>query len=99
MMTVTAYCPCSKCCGPWSGGKTASGADITANRSRFVAADTSVLPFGTKVRIPGYYNGAAVPVLDRGGKIKAMRLDVFFTSHEQARKWGVRRLPVTVLDG
>jgi 3D (Asp-Asp-Asp) domain-containing protein len=95
-MVVTAYCPCRKCCGRHSDGKTASGRSIYANGSRFVAADTRLLPFGTRLSVPGYHAGAPVPVLDRGGRIKGNRLDVFFLSHERARKWGVRRLEVTV---
>ena len=95
-MVVTAYCPCRKCCGRHSDGKTASGRSIHANGSRFVAADTRLLPFGTRLSVPGYHAGAPVPVLDRGGRIKGNRLDVFFLSHERARKWGVRRLEVTV---
>ncbi|HAU38908.1 MAG TPA: hypothetical protein DCX07_14485 [Phycisphaerales bacterium] len=96
-MLVTAYCPCPKCCGAWSDGKTASGKSIWANGSKFVAADTRLLPFGRRVSIPGYNGGQAAPVLDRGAKIKGHRLDVFFPSHQQARKWGARWLDVTVI--
>lgn len=95
-MLVTAYCPCRKCCGQFADGKTASGKRITHNDSRFVAADTSILPFGTKLSIPGYYNGQIVPVEDRGGRIKGRRLDVFFLSHQRAKQWGSRWVDVTV---
>jgi len=69
-MEVTAYCPCKKCCGKNARGVTASGAHISHNDGLFVAADTTLLPFRTKLLIPGYANGKAVPVLDRGGAIK-----------------------------
>ncbi|MFP3938089.1 MAG: 3D domain-containing protein [Phycisphaerae bacterium] len=95
-MLVTAYCPCPKCCGKHSDGVTASGKDIYTNDSRFVAADTSILPLGTRVSIPGYNDGEAVPVLDRGGKIKGHRLDVFFLSHQRALQWGRQWVDVTV---
>ncbi|MFW6205854.1 MAG: hydrogenase maturation protease [Gemmatimonadota bacterium] len=95
-MTVTAYCPCPKCCGKWSDGQTASGKSIYANGSRFVAADTRLLPFGTRIVVPGYAGGEAVPVLDRGGRIKGRRLDLFFLSHRQAKEWGTRELEITV---
>jgi 3D (Asp-Asp-Asp) domain-containing protein len=95
-MRVTAYCPCRKCCGAFSDGKTASGRRITFNSGKFVAADTSLLPFGTMLSIPGYNGGKPVPVEDRGGRIKGMRLDVFFYSHHQARQWGSQLLDVTV---
>ncbi len=97
-MIVTAYCPCRRCCGRFSDGKTASGHAVTANGGRFAAADTLLLPFGTRVAIPGYNGGSAVPVLDRGGRIKGNRLDVFFRSHRQAKRWGTRRLTVTVYE-
>lgn len=95
-MEVTAYCACPKCCGPNAKGLTASGAPVTYNLGRFVAADTSVLPFGSRVRIPGYHNGEPVPVLDRGGAIKGYHLDVFFPSHQQALDWGRRWVVVEI---
>jgi len=95
-MLVTAYCPCERCCRGFSDGITASGKSIYANRSRFVAADTRLLGFGTRVSIPGYYGGTPVSVLDCGGKIKDHRIDVFFLSHKQAQKWGARWMDVTV---
>ncbi|HWB52777.1 MAG TPA: 3D domain-containing protein [Tepidisphaeraceae bacterium] len=95
-MRVTAYCANKKCCGPHACGITASGKPVSFNEGRFVAADTSVLPFGTKVSIPGYHGGQSVPVIDRGGAIKGDRLDVFFPSYETALQWGVKWLPVTI---
>ena len=95
-MVVTAYCPCTKCCGPEASGITASGATVSANHSRFVAADTRVLPFHSRLTIPGYDGGKPVPVLDRGGAIKGNRLDVYFPTHRQALQWGRQTLTVTV---
>lgn len=37
-----------------------------------------------------------VPVLDCGGAIKGFRLDLLFPTHEAARAWGTKMLPVTV---
>jgi len=95
-MRVTAYCPCPRCCGHHADGITASGKPVTANGGKFVAADTSILPFGTRVSIPGYNGGRAVAVLDRGGAIRGHRLDVFFPSHARARQWGSRWVLVDV---
>jgi len=95
-MLVTAYCPCRKCCGKFSDNITANGKSIYANHSMFVAADTRLLKFGTMLSIPGYRGGRAVPVWDRGGKIKGRRIDVFYLSHSHARKWGKRWLNVKV---
>jgi len=93
-MRVTAYCPC-KLCTTNGTGITASGKPVTANGGKFVAADRSI-PFGTLISIPGYADGAPVPVLDRGGAIRGNRLDVFFPSHKAAREWGVRWLNVEI---
>ena len=92
-MVVTAYCPCTHCCGPKAQGITASGRPVSANGGKFVAADRD-LPFGTLLVIPGYNNDRPTEVLDRGGAIRGDRLDVFFPTHEEARRWGVRRLVV-----
>jgi 3D (Asp-Asp-Asp) domain-containing protein len=92
-MLVTAYCPCTECCGPDARGITASGRPVSANGGKFVAADGD-LPFGTRLVIPGYNDGQPVEVLDRGGAIKGDHLDVFFPTHEQARRWGVKWLVV-----
>ncbi len=97
-MLVTAYCPCSECCGTGSPGKTASGYSVWTNGGHLVAADTRVLPFGSMISVPGYDGGDIVPVLDRGGRIKGHRLDVLFPTHRQAKKWGSRWLDVTVYD-
>jgi 3D (Asp-Asp-Asp) domain-containing protein len=53
-------------------------------------------PFGTEMIIHGYKSGKAVKVLDRGGVIRGNRLDVFFDSHQEALKWGVRHLDVKI---
>lgn len=98
LMEVTAYCACKKCCGPRAQGITASGKRVSHNGGRFVAADTRLLKFNTKLLIPGYAGGAPVEVIDRGGAIKGNKLDVFFASHQDARKWGRQWLLVTVVE-
>lgn len=95
-MRVTAYCPCDICCGPKAMGITASGRPVAADNGRFVAADP-VLAFGTRLLVPGYNQGRPVRVLDRGGAIRGLSLDVYFDSHDRAREWGVRWLPVAIL--
>jgi 3D (Asp-Asp-Asp) domain-containing protein len=93
-MRVTAYCPCPKCCGKYSGGPTACGHKILPGDA-FVAADKKY-DFGTEMLIAGYNNGEPVKVLDRGGAIYGDRLDVFFNSHEEALEWGVKYIDVKV---
>jgi len=94
MMQVTAYCPCSKCCGKWADGITASGHVIQPG-DKFCAADHSI-PFGTKINIPGY---GFVEVKDRGGSVYGNRLDVFFSTHEKALQWGVQDVGVIIQKG
>lgn len=93
-MTVTAYCPCSKCCGSSADGITANGHKI-ADGDTFVAADKK-FPFGTEMVIDGYNDNYSVPVLDRGGAIKGNHIDLFFPSHQQALNWGVRSIDVKI---
>lgn len=93
-MCVTAYCPCEKCCGRHSNGKTACGHKIRPDDC-FVAADRKY-PFGTEMIIAGYNNAESVKVLDRGGAIRGNKLDVFFHSHKEALKWGVRYVDVRI---
>ena len=97
LMEVTAYCPCKKCCGPDAAGITASGRLVSHNGGQFVAADTTVLPFGTKLVIPGYAGEEAVEVIDRGGAIKGNKLDLYFDSHDEALEWGRQMLDVTIV--
>jgi 3D (Asp-Asp-Asp) domain-containing protein len=96
MMEVTAYCACKKCCGPNAQGLTASGKPVSYNDSKFVAADTRVLPFGTKIRVPGYAGDESIEVIDRGGAIKGNKLDLFFPTHEAALEWGRQFVAVTI---
>ena len=96
-MEVTAYCPCVKCCGENAEGITASGHAVSYNGGRFVAADTDVLPFKTKLIIPGYH-GAPVEVIDRGGAIKGNKLDLYYPTHEEALEWGRQILDVVIVD-
>jgi 3D (Asp-Asp-Asp) domain-containing protein len=91
-VTVTAYCPCKRCCGRFADGRTASGRRATG---RLIAAPKP-LKFGTRIDVPGY---GVAPVADRGGAIRGRRLDVLFPTHRQARQWGRRRLTVYVFRG
>ena len=95
-MMVTAYSPDAQSCGEFADGITASGYSVKTNGMKLVAADTSMLPFGTMLSIPGYDDGFVVPVLDVGGAIKGNHLDALFPTHEEALEWGVRHLDVTI---
>lgn len=87
---ATAYCPCKKCCGK-TDGITASG--VKAVQGVTVAMNNSI-PFGTKVYIEGV--GERV-VQDRGGAIKANKVDIYFDSHSDAIKFGRKTVNLTVI--
>lgn len=82
--TVTAYCPCEKCCGAYANGYTATGAKATQGVT--IAADPDVLPMGTEIELDGH----TYTVQDTGGAIAGNRLDLYFDSHDDALQWGVR---------
>ena len=88
---ITAYCHCVKCCGK-SDGITASGEKAVEGVT--VAADTNILPFGTKVII----DGNTYIVQDRGGAIKGNRIDLYFDSHQEALNFGRQTKQVTILN-
>lgn len=85
---ITAYCPCSKCCGKWSDGITSTG--VTATEGRTIAVDPKVIPYGSIIEI----NGHRYISEDCGGAIKNNRIDLYFDSHEDALEWGVQNIEV-----
>ena len=78
---LSAYCSCSSCCGK-DDGITASGTRVQSNHT--IAADISVLPFGTVV----YINGEDYTVEDTGSAINGNRIDIYFDSHSEALVFG-----------
>lgn len=88
---VTAYCGCRLCCGPTAPAPTASG---VWPKEGVTVAGPRAIPFGTIVEIEGV--GRRV-VEDRTARRFDGRWDVFFASHEDARRFGKRRLTVRIL--
>lgn len=84
--TITAYCGCSKCGG--GSNKTASG--TTPTEGRTIAADTSILPFGTQVVI----GGVVYTVEDRGSGVSGNHIDIFFATHAKALAFGRKSMKV-----
>jgi 3D (Asp-Asp-Asp) domain-containing protein len=84
---VTAYTPFDAGCN----GITATG---TTAKKGVIAVDPNVIPLGTRVYIPGY--GVAV-AQDTGGAIKGNRIDVCYMTKNEAFSWGVRNVPVYIL--
>ena len=80
---ITHYCPCSQCCGVEGGKITASGTVPIAGRT--VGVNTSLIPYGTKLKIgKNYY-----VVEDTGGGIGYKHIDIFCNTHEEALAAGV----------
>ncbi len=92
---LTAYCPCSKCCGEWGKNRptddagndivyTASGATAQANKT--VAVDTDIIPYGTILLI----DGEEYIAQDTGSKVKGQVIDIYFENHEDAENYGCK---------
>ena len=82
---ATAYC---------LKGQTALGIPV---RRGIIAADPSILPLGSVVRIQaGTYSGIYT-VMDTGGGIRGQRIDVYLPTRAEAMSFGARRVKVEVL--
>lgn len=77
-------------------GITASG---EWTHRHIVAADPAVLPIGTRLKITraGRYSGEYV-VADTGAKVEGRHLDLYVPNTAECKKFGVRRVNVTVLE-
>jgi peptidoglycan DL-endopeptidase CwlO len=58
-----------------------------------VAVDPSVIPLGSRLRIPGYGFGVASDV---GSAIQGARIDVWFPTESQALEWGNRVVTIAI---
>ncbi len=82
---ATAYC---------LKGRTATGGNV---RRGIVAADTRVLPLGTRIQMnAGPYSGTYT-VADTGGVIKGRILDIWVPNCSEALRFGRRSVQVSVL--
>jgi 3D (Asp-Asp-Asp) domain-containing protein len=85
--SATAYC---------RGQITASGVSV---RAGIAAADPTVLPIGSVIRVDGIgqrYQGIYT-VLDTGPEIKGREIDVYMWNCDEAKRFGRREVTVTVL--
>lgn len=81
--TITAYCPCKKCCGKCADGLTASG--VLAEPG-VIAVDPQIIPLGSVVMIDGQEYRAE----DTGSGIKGNRIDIYMDSHSAACNYGIQ---------
>ena len=91
---ATAYCSCEKCCDKDPSDKW-YGITATGKKARWgtVAVDKRVVKLGSKLRIKGFPN-TIFRAEDVGGAIKGKHIDVWFPSHREALKFGVRNIIV-----
>lgn len=80
---ITHFCACSKCCGKWAGGPTASGTMPEAGRT--IAVDPDVIPLGSEVRI----NGHVYIAEDTGSGVDGNAIDIFVDDHAEAVQLGM----------
>lgn len=83
-------------------GRTASGYNTKGrthyNGMRVLAADTSILPLGTIVKVEGSAIGSFTGiVLDRGGAIKGRKLDILVGSEAESSPLGRQNVSVSVV--
>lgn len=86
--TITAYCPCSECCGRWADGLTATGLPAGPG---IVAVDESVIPIGSTVIIDGQCYLAA----DTG--VSGFCIDIAMSDHQSAINCGVKNENVWII--
>lgn len=58
-----------------------------------VAVDPSVIPLGTRIKVPGYGDGVAA---DTGSAVQGNVIDVWFPSCAQAINWGRKTVTITL---
>lgn len=59
-----------------------------------LAVDPNVIPFGSRVHVPGI---GWMLAHDTGGLIKGNRIDIAMESTEAAINWGIREVTITVI--
>jgi len=90
IFTVTAACVCLKCRGKLDG-ITASGARVVPG----ITAAANGYPFGTRINIQG---AGWRRIQDRmASRFGPDHIDILMRSHEEARRFGRRKLRVTIL--
>jgi 3D (Asp-Asp-Asp) domain-containing protein len=96
---VTAYCPCRRCCGRFANGKTSTG---TSAWVRGIAADPTVLPYGTRVEVEGYgtskIDDTGLAMRRTWRRSGMIHLDVRMTYHYEARNWGRKIMKIRIYE-
>lgn len=75
-------------------GITSSGNEVKENYT--IASDTTVLPYGTKVRIEGF--PYVYEVQDTGSAIKGHKIDIYMPELEDAQSFGRKDLKIWIVN-
>jgi len=84
-VVATAYC---------QPGKTQSGVRV---RTGIVAADPTVIPVGSVLRIIDGAASGIYTVMDTGGEIKGRKIDIFVPDCARAQKFGEQHVRIRIL--
>ena len=92
---VTAYCPCSKCCGKYADGVTSAGKDAN---TRGCAVDPKMIPYGSDVVIgeKAWRADDTGGAMRQSGRKGVYHIDLRMATHAEALQWGRKRIKVTV---
>ncbi len=94
VFTATAYCSCEKCCDKKPSDKW-YGITATGKHAKWgtVAVDRKVIKLGSRLRLEGFPS-TTFRAEDVGSAIKGNHIDIWFPSHKQALKFGVKKMVV-----
>lgn len=95
---ATGYAPYDNKSGICNDGDPNTTSTGTKPRYGVIAVNPKVIPYGTRLYIEGYGWGVAE---DTGGAVRRRDdlIDLFFQTHDEACKWGRRKVKVVVSRG
>lgn len=95
--TITAYCPCEKCCGKWGKdrtGKIVGSCGIELKEGVAIAVDPDIIPYYTHI----FIDDVEYIALDCGGAINGNEIDIYFENHEDALNFGIQQREVFIYE-
>ncbi|MFQ5714069.1 MAG: 3D domain-containing protein [Candidatus Scalinduaceae bacterium] len=95
---VTAYCSCERCCNKKPSDKW-YGITATGKVAKWgtVAVDRKVIKLGSRLKIQGFPK-TTFRAEDVGSAIKGNHIDIWFPSHKDALRFGVKKTVVYCID-
>ena len=87
---ITAYYACAICCGPSPSGITAAGSRPVAG---ITVAASRKYPLGSTlyITIPGIMSNRRYKIQDRLHPKYDNRVDIYFSKHQDAKKFGIKK--------